>query len=93
MTMTIHDFQVGDRVRAIAPVAGYNNLIGMTGVVVHVRDDDMIGVEFDEEFRGGHSASGYGKKGFCRYGELSEFELEIDTTQITIDISLESLFQ
>ena len=91
--MNIRDFQVGDRVRAIEDVAGYANLIGKTGIVVHVREDDMLGVEFDEKFPGGHSANGRGKKGFCRYGELSAFELETDISKIDIDISLESLFQ
>jgi hypothetical protein len=91
--MNTHVFHVGDRVRAISAVDGYENLIGMLGTVVHVRGDDHIGVEFDKEFARGHSAGGRGKDGFCRYGNCLAFELEVDVTEVFIETALESLFQ
>lgn len=89
--MITHDFCVGDRVRAVDDVDGYANLIGVSGTVVHVRDDNMIGVEFDVRFRNGHSANGLGKQGFCRYGDPEVFERETDVTEVVVDIPLESL--
>ena len=89
--MITHNFCVGDRVRAVDAVDGYTNLIGVSGTVVHVRSDDMIGVEFDVRFHNGHGANGFGKPGFCRYGSPWAFERDTDVTEFVVDIPLESL--
>lgn len=77
-----YDFRVGDRVVAVAPVDGYEFLIGRAGTVVHIsRNQPPIGVEFDEEFRGGHNCNSHGLRGRCRYGHHSDFEIESDNSR------------
>ena len=71
-------FRVGDRVIAIDSVDGYANLVGKTGTVVHVRpssNDWNIGVEFDEEFTGGHDCHKKARAGRGRYGDASAFQI------------------
>lgn len=84
----MHDFYVGDRVIAVAPVAEYDELIGKVGTVIGFFDGSYnpLAVEFDEEFPGGHDASGRGKPRRCRYGKCSQFELyEEDSFEINIE--------
>lgn len=71
-----HMFRVGDRVIAIDSVDGYDNLVGKTGTVVHIRSGFAnIGVEFDEEFTGGHDCHRKARAGRGRYGEVSSFQI------------------
>jgi len=74
------DCKLGMRVVATEPIAGWN-LNGQHGTVVamsHFGEDNWIGVEFDtpikSELNIGHSCSGRGKEGRCRYGDASSFK-------------------
>lgn len=75
-------FKVGDRVRAIAAVDGYKNLIGKTGTVVSIESTLRVGVDFDESFNGGHACGGMAKEYNGRYADAKCFELlkEIETS-------------
>lgn len=80
-------FKIGDYVRAIGSVAGYSNLIGKAGKVVHIESGyESIGVEFFEEFFNGHDCQAHGKPGYCRYGSETIFEYDraVDLKDIEI---------
>ena len=75
-------FKIGDRVRAVKAVDGKSCLIGKIGTVIVVdRGIPPIGVEFDEEFKDGHTC-GKGKSGYCRWGNEYEFELLTSATNM-----------
>lgn len=88
-------FKVGDRVRCIAPFAGWFNLIGKTGTVVHkyVLSYDLIGVgvAFDEPFAGGHTCRNHCPTGYGRYGNAEALEL-ITADEIDIKMAFEEIF-
>lgn len=69
-------FKKGDRVVAIKPVAELTTVEGKFGTVLkNCYEGHRVAVEFDEIFELGHSCSGLGKPGRCRYGEPDEFML------------------
>lgn len=86
-------FKVGDRVRCVAPFAGWPQLIGKIGTVVAVRPwwGNSIGVAFDAPFTGGHDFRGSCPNGHGRWGDPSELEL-ITADKIHIKISSEEIF-
>ena len=73
--MFISECKVGQRVICIKPFAGYASLVGMTGTIVAIRDNEYnrIGVDFDEDFRGKHGCGGRAING--RWGDQICLEL------------------
>lgn len=66
-------FQIGERVRCIAPFDDCDELVGKTGVVCYISSRpgvNQIGVEFDEEFSLGHDCRGNCRKGCGRFGNV-----------------------
>ena len=89
-----HNFRVGDRVIAINAVDGNTSLIGQAGRVIYLIGQNLVSVEFDKPFYGGHSENGRGKHGYCRHSHHSSFDFEPDdTAEINISLSLESLLE
>lgn len=87
-------FKVGDRVRCIAPFAGWPRLIGKTGTVVDKKGIswyNQIGVAFDEPFAGGHTCDLHCFEGYGRYGRACELEL-ITADEIDIKMAFEEIF-
>lgn len=77
-------FTVGDRVIAVRPVDGLSRLIGKCGTVIEVSGASKIGVEFDERFPEGHTCN-RGKSGYCRWGNVYEFEHCENSDELSID--------
>jgi hypothetical protein len=74
--------KVGDRV--VAKNGVFNGLViafPATGTIVHIGKSlrypnrDRIGVEFDDPVLDGHSCSGRGKSGHCRWGYIEELSI------------------
>lgn len=88
-------FKVGDRVRCIAPLEGWSELIGKTGTVVNKYvssyGSSSIGVAFDEPFAGGHTCHNHCLAGYGRYGDASALEL-ITADEIDIKMAFEEIF-
>lgn len=86
--MRLEKCSIGQRVICTKPFDNYGNLIGKTGTIVSIRKSTRlkIGVEFDEEFDGGHHCGGFAKLGHGRYGMASWLEpYEDPLPVITID--------
>lgn len=74
--MKLSRFQLGDQVRVVGMFDDDSDLDNQTGVVIHVagEGDYEVGVQFDEEFSGGHSCAGRPpnfpvfKAGHCYWG-------------------------
>lgn len=58
----MNDLEIGDRVEVLRNGNGID--AGTKGTIIEI-SDYIIGVEFDE-YKGGHSCGGKGKKGHCR---------------------------
>jgi len=55
-------FRIGDRVEVVAPEDNYPT-VGLRGTIVWSNSDyDMVGVQHDEKFRGGHTCTKHNKK-------------------------------
>lgn len=63
----IKEFKVGDRVLAQSAISGYSSLQGRLGTIICISGRGNLGIEFDDEFVGGHNCNGEGRYGHCRY--------------------------
>lgn len=86
-------FKIGDRVRCVAPFAGWSHLIGKTGTVVEIDESwyNSIGVAFDEPFAVGHTCHNHCPAGYGRYGDATALEL-ITADEIDIKMAFEEIF-
>ena len=73
--MTIKECYVGARVVCVAAFACCNEVVGMTGTIVGVRDDN-VGVDFDAPFAAEHRCGGLATLGHGRWGEPAYLEFE-----------------
>ena len=91
--MRREDLEIGMRVIAIRPVDGFKHLIGKTGTVRTIRAGGYdVGVEFDEEFEGGHGNCGAPRK--CRFGYAASFDPYFeDDEYIDVAFSFDALMR
>ena len=75
----MNDLKIGDRVEFIGDECKNSINIGDKGTIIEI-SDYIIGVEFDE-YEGGHSCGGKGKKGHCRCIN-SEFLRKIEEKEV-----------
>lgn len=76
-TSRVREFQIGDLVIAAKDYPQYNHSIrkGQDGVVCHLDDNGMIGVDWGFDVDGGHSCDGFCQYGYGWFVEAKEIEL------------------
>jgi len=74
----MNNLKIGDRVEIIGRSSFL--FVGLFGVIVDIRKDGYVGVEFDKNI-GGHDCDGKGKDCHCRY--LPAFDIGVIEKNIT----------
>lgn len=94
MPPELNSFKVGDRVRCVAPFAGWSQLVGKIGTVVAINSlwGNPIGVAFDAPFTGGHSSRGNCPDGYGRWGKPSQLEL-VTAVELNVKITFNDIFK
>lgn len=72
--MTIKECYFGARVVCVAEFDYCDEVVGMTGTIVEVRESD-VGVDFDQHFALEHNCAGFARLGHGRWGSPRSLEL------------------